>query len=90
MGMTLAFGVRLLAHKETTRALGILYAANTFGACVAPLIAEYQLIGALGLVGLVHVTLPIAYLGVWMVLGIVIYVAYGRRHSVLANSLRRV
>src|SRR6185436_4597127 len=33
MGMTLAFGVRLLAHKETTRALGILYAANTFGAC---------------------------------------------------------
>src|SRR6185436_6545704 len=51
MGMTLAFGVRLLAHKETTRALGILYAANTFGACVAPLVAEYHLIGALGLRG---------------------------------------
>ena len=51
MGMTLAFGVRVLAHKDTTRALGILYAANTFGACIAPLIAEYQLIGALGLRG---------------------------------------
>jgi len=51
MGMTLAFGVRLLAHKETTRALGILYAANTFGACIAPLVAEYQLVGALGLRG---------------------------------------
>jgi predicted membrane-bound spermidine synthase len=51
MGMTLAFGVRLLAHKETARALGILYAANTFGACVAPLVAEYHLIGALGLRG---------------------------------------
>jgi len=51
MGMTLAFGVRVLAHEDTTRSLGILYAANTFGACVAPLIAEYQLIGALGLRG---------------------------------------
>jgi spermidine synthase len=51
MGMTLAFGVRILAHKDTTRALGILYAANTFGACVAPLLAEYLLIGALGLRG---------------------------------------
>jgi spermidine synthase len=51
MGMTLAFGVRILAHKDTTRALGILYAANTFGACVAPLLAEYHLIGALGLRG---------------------------------------
>src|SRR5438045_1718688 len=51
MGMTLAFGVRALADKETTRALGILYAANTFGACLAPLAAEYQLIGALGLRG---------------------------------------
>jgi len=51
MGMTLAFGVRMLAHRETTRALGILYAANTFGACLAPLIAEYQLIGLLGLRG---------------------------------------
>jgi len=51
MGMTLAFGVRVLANKDTARALGILYAANTFGACVAPLIAEYQLIGALGLRG---------------------------------------
>jgi len=51
MGMTLAFGVRMLAHRETTRALGVLYAANTFGACLAPLIAEYQLIGLLGLRG---------------------------------------
>ena len=51
MGMTLAFGVRILAHKDTTRALSILYAANTFGACVAPLLAEYHLIGALGLRG---------------------------------------
>jgi predicted membrane-bound spermidine synthase len=51
MGMTLAFGVRILADRETTRALGVLYAANTFGACVAPLVAEYQLIGALGLRG---------------------------------------
>jgi len=49
MGMTLAFGVRVLAARETTRALGILYAANTLGACVAPLIAEYHLIGLLGL-----------------------------------------
>jgi len=37
MGTTLALGVRVLAHKETTRALGVLYAANTFGACFAPL-----------------------------------------------------
>jgi spermidine synthase len=51
MGMTLALGVRVLAHKETTRALGLLYAANTFGACLAPLAAEYHLIGALGLRG---------------------------------------
>lgn len=51
MGMTLAFGVRILAHRDTTRALGILYAANTFGACIAPLVAEYQLIGAIGLRG---------------------------------------
>jgi spermidine synthase len=51
MGMTLAFGVRVLAHRDTTRALGVLYAANTFGACIAPLVAEYQLIGALGLRG---------------------------------------
>jgi spermidine synthase len=51
MGMTLAFGVRVLAHKDTTRALGILYAANTFGACLAPLLAEYHLIEALGLRG---------------------------------------
>jgi spermidine synthase len=49
MGMTLALGVRILAHKETTRALGVLYAANTFGACLAPLVAEYYLIGAFGL-----------------------------------------
>jgi spermidine synthase len=51
MGMTLAFGVRMLAHRDTTRALGILYAANTFGACIAPLVAEYQLIAAIGLRG---------------------------------------
>src|SRR5262245_41442429 len=51
MGMTLAFGVRLLASKRTTQALGILYAANTFGACIAPLLAEYQLIGTIGLRG---------------------------------------
>ena len=51
MGMTLPLGVRVLAQKETTRALGLLYAANTFGACLAPMIAEYYLIGALGLRG---------------------------------------
>jgi spermidine synthase len=51
MGTTLAFGVRVVAHKETTRALGALYAANTFGAGLAPLGAEYYLIGALGLRG---------------------------------------
>jgi len=51
MGTTLALGVRALAHKETTRALGVLYAANTFGAGLAPLVAEYYLIGALGLRG---------------------------------------
>lgn len=49
MGTTLALGVRVLARQETTRALGVLYAANTFGACLAPLVAEYYLIGALGL-----------------------------------------
>jgi predicted membrane-bound spermidine synthase len=51
MGMTLALGVRLLSNRDTTRALGILYAANTFGACLAPLLAEYQLIGLVGLRG---------------------------------------
>lgn len=51
MGATLAFGVRVLAVKDTTRALGSLYAANTFGACLAPLLAEYQLIDAIGLRG---------------------------------------
>ena len=51
MGTTLALGVRVLARQETTRALGVLYAANTFGACLAPLLAEYWLIGALGLRG---------------------------------------
>jgi len=51
MGTTLALGVRALAHKETARALGALYAANTLGACLAPLVAEYYLIGALGLRG---------------------------------------
>ncbi len=51
MGLTLALGVRIRAHQETTRALGVLYAANTFGACMAPLLAEYYLIGALGLRG---------------------------------------
>ena len=51
MGTTLPFGVRMLADRETTRSLGMLYAANTFGACVAPLTAEYLLIEALGLRG---------------------------------------
>jgi hypothetical protein len=51
MGTTLALGVRVFAHKETTHALGALYAANTFGACLAPLVAEYYLIEALGLRG---------------------------------------
>jgi len=51
MGMTLALGVRILAHRDTARSLGILYATNTFGACIAPLVAEYLLIGALGLRG---------------------------------------
>jgi predicted membrane-bound spermidine synthase len=51
MGMTLALGVRALGGRDTTRALGVLYAANTFGACLAPLVAEYHLIGALGLRG---------------------------------------
>ena len=51
MGMTLPMGVRLLARTETTRALGMLYAANTFGACLAPMVAEHYLIEALGLRG---------------------------------------
>jgi predicted membrane-bound spermidine synthase len=51
MGMTLPFGVRMLADRETTRALGMLYAANTLGACVAPMTAEFLLIEALGLRG---------------------------------------
>jgi spermidine synthase len=51
MGTTLALGVRALGPRDTAKALGVLYAANTFGACVAPLLAEYHLIGALGLSG---------------------------------------
>lgn len=51
MGLTLALGVRMRAHEETTRSLGLLYAANTFGACLAPLLAEYHAIGAFGLGG---------------------------------------
>jgi len=51
MGMTLPLGMRMLADRETTRALGLLYAANTFGACVAPLVAEYLLVPSLGLRG---------------------------------------
>jgi predicted membrane-bound spermidine synthase len=51
MGTTLALGVRALGNRNTAKALGALYAANTFGACVAPLLAEYRLIGALGLAG---------------------------------------
>src|SRR5262249_12635886 len=51
MGTTLALGVRALGARDTAKALGVLYAANTFGACVAPLLAEYHLIGALGLSG---------------------------------------
>ena len=55
MGMTLALGVRAISRTDTRGhtlgALGLLYAANTFGACVAPIAAEYYLIGALGLRG---------------------------------------
>lgn len=51
MGFTLPLGMRILARKETTGALGLLYAANTLGAALAPMIAEYYLIGALGLRG---------------------------------------
>ncbi|HEY6862474.1 MAG TPA: hypothetical protein VI319_01130 [Burkholderiales bacterium] len=51
MGTTLALGVRAHARDDTVRSLGALYAANTFGACVAPLLAEYVLIGAFGLRG---------------------------------------
>jgi spermidine synthase len=51
MGMTLPMGVRLLARTDTARALGVLYAANTIGACLAPMLAEHFLIGALGLRG---------------------------------------
>ena len=51
MGLTLPLGVRILARSETTGALGLLYAANTLGAALAPMIAEYYLIGALGLRG---------------------------------------
>jgi MFS family permease len=51
MGLTLALGVRSLGTLRTAKALGILYAANTFGACVAPLAAEFVLIEAVGLRG---------------------------------------
>lgn len=51
MGTTLALGVRILAHENTARALGLLYAANTLGACIAPLTAEYYLISEIGLRG---------------------------------------
>jgi predicted membrane-bound spermidine synthase len=51
MGMTLPMGVRVLAQQDTVRVLGTLYAANTLGACLAPMLAEYFLIGALGLRG---------------------------------------
>jgi spermidine synthase len=51
MGITLPLGVRLLARADTVRALGMLYAANTFGAALAPMIAEHYLIGAFGLRG---------------------------------------
>jgi len=51
MGTTLALGVRAFAAPSTTRGLGVLYAANTLGACVAPLVAEFHLIGAVGLRG---------------------------------------
>ena len=51
MGLTLALGVRALGDMHTAKALGILYAANTFGACVAPLVAEFALIEAVGLRG---------------------------------------
>lgn len=51
MGTTLALGVRVWANRDTKKALGTLYAAHTFGACIAPLLAEYYLIEALGLRG---------------------------------------
>jgi spermidine synthase len=51
MGMTLALGVRTLAGGRSARVVGILYAANTAGACLAPLAAEFFLIGELGLRG---------------------------------------
>lgn len=51
MGVTLALGVRALGAMRTARALGMLYAANTFGACIAPLAAELALIGVVGLRG---------------------------------------
>ena len=51
MGTTLALGVRIWAHMDTRKALGLLYAAYTLGACVAPLLPEFYLIQALGLRG---------------------------------------
>ena len=69
MGMTLAFGVRILAHKETTRALGLLYAANTFGACLAPLVAEHWLIGSVGLRGTALVAAALNLVAAAIVLG---------------------
>ena len=51
MGVTLPLGVRALGAQDTTRILGRLYAANTFGACLAPMFAEIYLLEWLGLSG---------------------------------------
>jgi spermidine synthase len=69
MGTTLAFGVRVLAHQETARALGTLYAANALGACLAPLVAEFHLIGALGLRGTALVAAGLNVLAATLALG---------------------
>ena len=68
MGVTLPLGVRVMARQDTTRALGTLYAANTFGACLAPLVAEYYLIGALGLRGTALVAVALNVLAAGMAL----------------------
>lgn len=71
MGITLPMGVRLLARTDTTRALGTLYAANTFGACLSPMIAEYYLIGGLGLRGSALVAAALNFTAAALVLRVV-------------------